>query len=133
MRSLMPRFVVSLGTAIILVACAAALAMPPKGGTAMIDVYSAVATTGCGVSPAQLVSPDGKLKLAPSMDATGARHWQAESAAGIVPLETHAWPCPEFLWAPDSSALAVTYHDGADARDSHMGVYRFGSDGKGPV
>ncbi|HET7175605.1 MAG TPA: hypothetical protein VFK21_06295 [Gammaproteobacteria bacterium] len=112
---------------------ATAFAMPPKGGTAAIDAYSAMAITGCGRSEALLGSPDGKLKLTHSKDATGARHWQAETAAGARPLETRAWPCPEFLWAPDSSALAVTYREGGDAGDSHMGVYRFGSDTKDPI
>src|SRR5215469_8744330 len=133
MRSLMLKLAISLGAAIVLVASATVLAMPPKGGTAAIDAYSAVATTGCGGSPSRLVSPDGGLKLTSSTDTGGARHWQVETAAGTVPLDTRAWPCPEFLWAPDSSALAVTYRDGADARDSHMGVYRFGADSKGPV
>lgn len=111
----------------------AALAMPPKGGTAAIGAYSAMATTGCGGSETTLVSPDGKLKLSRSTDAAGTRHWQAETAAGAVSLETHAWPCPEFLWAPDSTALAVTYRTGADAGDSHLRVYRFGSGTQGSL
>lgn len=118
---------------IVLGASATALALPPKGGTAMIGVYSAVATIGCGKNEALLVSPDGKLRLTHSTDAAGARHWQAETAVGARSLETHAWPCPEFLWAPDSSALAVTYSNGGDAGDSHMGVYRFGSGAKDPI
>lgn len=118
---------------IVLCMLGAAFAMPPKGGTAMIGEYSALATTGCGRSEAPLVSPDGKLKLTRSTDAAGVRHWQAETAAGTRSLETHAWPCPEFLWAPDSSALAVTYREGANAGYSHMGVYRFGPDARGPI
>lgn len=118
---------------IVLCAVGAVSAMPPKGGTAAIDAYSAAAITGCGRSEALLISPDGKLRLTHSTDAAGARHWQAETAAGARSLETHAWPCPEFLWAPDSSALAVTYSDGGDAGDSHMGVYRFGPDAKDPI
>lgn len=123
----------AISSCIVLCMASSAFAVPPKGGTAMIGVYSAVATTGCGKSETLLVSPDGKLKLTHSTDAAGARHWQAETAAGARPLETHAWPCPEFLWAPDSSALAVTYRDGGDAGDSHMGVYRFGPDAKDPI
>jgi len=118
---------------IVLGTSGATFAMPPKGGTAAIDAYSAVATTGCGRNPAPFVSPDGKLKLTQSTDAAGARFWQAETAAGAVSLETHAWPCPEFLWAPDSSALAVTYRVGANAGGSRMGIYRFGSEAKGPI
>lgn len=123
----------AVSSSIVLCVFGAAFAMPPKGGTAAIDAYSATATIGCGGSEAPLVSPDGKLKLTHSTDAAGARHWQAETVAGARPLETRAWPCPEFLWAPDSSALAVTYREGGDAGDSHMGVYRFGPDAKDPI
>src|SRR5690348_15896541 len=123
----------AVSSSIVLCAFSAAFAIPPKGGTAAIDAYSATATIGCGGSEEPLVSPDGKLKLTHCTDAAGARHWQAETAAGARPLETRAWPCPEFLWAPDSSALAVTYREGGDAGDSHMGVYRFGPDSKDPI
>lgn len=108
-------------------ASAAVLAMPPEGGTAAIGLYSAVATIGCGRSPTLLISPDGKLKLTHSTDAAGARHWQAETSRGTVSLETHAWPCPEFLWAPDSSALAVTYSEGGNPGDFRLTLYRFGA------
>lgn len=133
MNSLLLRLAVAAGAILALCTFGAAFAMPQKGNTSSIGVYSAAATILCGKAQPPFASPDGGAKITERTDVDGARRWQVETQGRVVTLDTEAWPCPEFLWAPDSSALAVTYRDGANARDSHMEVYRFGSDTQGPI
>ncbi|HEV2212923.1 MAG TPA: hypothetical protein VGS99_06215 [Gammaproteobacteria bacterium] len=54
----------------------------------------------------------------------GGTTWYVARPAGNFDLHTETWACPEFLWSPESAALAVTYSDGGLVGNYYISVYR---------
>lgn len=68
-------------------------------------------------------SSDGSKVVVHGRDESDTSDWYIDTEAGKIAISTDAWTCPEFLWAPDSSTLAVTYSDGGLVGGWHVGLY----------
>jgi hypothetical protein len=71
----------------------------------------------------RLASPDKTMTIKAHLDPAGGSDWRIIKGGKLLQLYTDAWSCPEFLWAPDSSILAVTYSDGGAVGNYHVGLY----------
>ena len=71
-------------------------------------------------------APDGHAAVRPK-GVGGDTRWYIHTSSADIDLYTETWPFPEFLWAPDSKALAVTYSDGGSMGNFYLGVYLLSS------
>jgi hypothetical protein len=72
----------------------------------------------------RLVSPDKRMTVVSRHGPAGEVYWNIAKGDKLLELDAGDWPCPEFLWAPDSSAVTMTYSDGGAIGNYHVAVYQ---------
>lgn len=98
--------------------------------------FSAKATNLCEsdertLDKASLASPDGSFTVKRIQGPSGSQ-WAIDTGHGLIQVNTEDWPCPEFLWAPDSKSIAVTYSDGGNIGNFHVSIYHVKLENKEP-
>lgn len=95
--------------------------------------FSSLSTSNCSLDNAgpseEIFSPDRRNKITFSGDQDGDTVVTLINTAGSFPIPLADWPCPDFLWAPDSKAFFANYSDGGSVGNFHVMVFWIDEEG----